>query len=196
MRKAWMPVVLPLVLAGCGGSETTGSGAAPGAGEAAAAEVAATWATDACKTLSAEAAGKAAGLAVTKTVEGANASTNGVNVSSCTYSTEDGVMFTIGLRHDTMGAATMPEMIAGLTARPDVTGPVEEVPSKNGRAFWTPRLKTLSYLPDDTRTITVTPPYAKPMGGPAEPKDDDAAAAAEEATLKAKALAMAEAAAG
>lgn len=195
MRNVWMPVALSLVLAGCG-SETPagGSGAGGAANEAGAdVETGAQWAVDVCKSFPAEAAGKAAGLAIAKTIPSPNVFTSGVNVSNCTYSAQDGALFSVGFRHDTSGATTMTEAIAGLTARPDMTGPVEEVPAKVGKAFWTPRLKTLSYLPDDSRMVTVTPPGAKPGG--AEP-EDKAVAAAEEAALKAKALAIAEAAAG
>lgn len=141
------------------------------------------WGADACKTLSAEAAGKAAGVAVATASAGATTKVGENSVSTCSYSASDGTLFTVALRYAPEGTAA--ESIAGLKSQPDMTGPIEEVAGAKGKAFWAPRLKTLTYLPDDRRMISVTPPGAKP-NGKSDPDD----------VLKQRALALAERAAG
>lgn len=166
-----------LLLSGCGGSDdsTSETGAESLAGS--------DWGADACKTLTAEAAGKASGLAVAKSSASSVARVGDNTVSTCSYSASDGTQFTVALRQSP--DATMAESIAGLEANPDMTGPVEAVPAPVGKAFWAPQVKTLTYLPDDHRMVSVTPPGANVMGGKSDSDD----------LLKPRALAIALAAA-
>lgn len=142
------------------------------------------WAADACMTFPAEAAAKAAGVAVTGAVAGGKSTVSGTQVSSCTYQLAGNRSFTVLMRHQGE-KGDMKRAIAGLNAAPDVTGPVAEVPVPNGKAYWTQRYRTLSYIPDEKRIVVVTPPGA--VAGPANASDEG---------LKDKALAIARAAAG
>jgi hypothetical protein len=166
-----------LLLTACGSGKTGGEAQ----GEAV--TVGPDWGADACKTLTAEAAGKAAGLAVATASAGATTRVGDNSVSTCSYSSSDGSLFTVALRYAPEGTAE--ESIAGLKSQPDMTGPIEDVAAAKGKAFWVPRLKTLTYLPDDHRMISVTPPGAK-LNGKSDPDD----------VLKQRALALAERAAG
>lgn len=140
------------------------------------------WGAEACKMLTADAAAKAAGVAVSQATSSSNARVGDNTVSTCSYATSDGVAFTVALRYSP--DATLAASIAGLKSQPDMTGPIEEVPAKSGKAFWAPRLKTLTYLPDDHRMISVVPPGVR-FGGTSDPDD----------VLKQRAMALAEAAA-
>lgn len=162
-----------MLLAGCGGS-----GGASGKGS--------DWAADACKTFPREAAAKASGVAVTKSDASGNGSEE-TALSNCTYSSADGKdNFGVMLRLDKTGQTKLAEQVAGLTAQPDATGPLEEVAMPKGKAFWAPKLNTLSWVPDDTRMIVVTPPGAVSFGQAKPPASD----------LKAKAVAIAAAVEG
>lgn len=176
------------LLTGCGSSSEAGSEAENGrdagaAGASVTAAVTSDWGADACKTLTAEAAGKAAGVAVATASAGATSKVGENSVSTCSYSASDGTLFTVALRYAPEGTAA--ESIAGLKSQPDMTGPIEDVAEAPGKAFWAPRLKTLTYLPDDARMISVTPPGAK-LNGTSDP----------DAVLKQRALALAQRAAG
>lgn len=177
--KAYGTLAGLLLLAGCNSGGTDVSGGTEGKGAVAASEGGA----DACKTLTAEAAGKAAGIAVAAASAGATSKVGENSVSTCSYSASDGTLFTVALRYAPEGTAA--ESIAGLKSQPDMTGPIEDVPAVKGKAFWAPQLKTLTYLPDDHRMISVTPPGAR-LNGKSDPDD----------MLKQRALALAERAAG
>lgn len=168
-----------LLLTGCnsGGSDVSGKA------EGVSAIVNSDWGANACETLTAEAAGKAAGIAVATASAGATTKVGENSVSTCSYSASDGTLFTVALRYAPEGTAE--ESITGLKSQPDMTGPIEDVAATKGKAFWAPRLKTLTYLPDDHRMISVTPPGAK-LNGKSDPDD----------VLKKRALALAERAAG
>lgn len=178
MRRAAILLGLAL-LAACDHSGET-AGKAEGGGTVAARS---DWGADACKTLTAEAAAKAAGVAVATASANATTRVGDNSVSTCSYSGSDGTVFTVALRYAPEGTAA--EAIAGLKSQPDMTGPMEDVAATKGHAFWAPQLKTLTYVPDDSRMITVTPPGVKP-GGKGDPDD----------VLKQRALALAERAAG
>lgn len=115
------------------------------------------WATDACKTFPPDAAGKAAGIAVTAAVPDGKSTVSGMQVSTCTYEAAGSGSFTIAMRYQGE-AGSMRSAIAGLNAAPDVTGPIVEVPVKQGKAFWGKRYRTLSLIPDEKRVVVVTPP--------------------------------------
>lgn len=170
------------LLTACGSGDKAGGAAA---GEAQGESVAARpdWGADACKTLTAAAASKAAGLALATASANATTKVGDNSVSTCSYSGSDGTLFTVALRYAPEG--TMDKSIAGLKSQPDMTGPIEDVAAAKGKAFWAPRLKTLTYLPDDQRMVSVTPPGVK-LGGASDPDD----------VLKQRALALALAAAG
>lgn len=140
------------------------------------------WATDACATFPADAAAKAAGVAVTAAVPGGKSTVSGMQVSTCTYEAPGAESFTIAMRYQGE-AGSMQTAIAGLNAAPEVTGPIVEVPVDQGKAFWGQRYRTLSFIPDETRVVVVTPPGAS---GPD--------AAPNEARLRQTALAIAQAA--
>ncbi len=165
-----------LLLAGCGEPSSKSTSEATADGTA--------WGAEACRTLTAEAAAKAAGVAVSQATSNANAQVGGNTVSTCSYAAGDGTTFTVALRRSPDG--TLAESIAGLKSQPDMTGPIEDVAAPAGKAFWAPRLKTLTYMPDDHRMVSVTPPGANVMGGKSDPDD----------VLKQRALALALAAAG
>jgi hypothetical protein len=169
-----------LFLAGCGsGGETAGQAPSSDRGRTTGPD----WGADACKTLTAQAASKAAGLSVATASANSTTRVGDNSVSTCSYSSSDGTLFTVALRYAPEG--TMDESIAGLKSQSDMTGPIEDVAAAKGRAFWAPRLKTLTYLPDDQRMISVTPPGVK-LGGTSDP----------DAVLKQRAVALALAAAG
>lgn len=177
--KAYAALLGSILLVACGSGGDSASKAEGGSTVA----VAPDWGADACKTLTAEAAGKAAGLAVATASAGATSKMGDNSVSTCSYSASDGTLFTVALRYAPEGTAA--ESIAGLKSQPDMTGPIEDVAEAKGKAFWAPRLKTLTYLPDDSRMISVTPPGAK-LIGTSDPDD----------VLKKRALALALRAAG
>lgn len=145
------------------------------------------WAVDACKTLPADAASKASGVAVAKAeLASAAVSNEQTTLSNCSYSTADGkINFGVMLRQDKTGQTNIAEQFEGLKSQPDMTGPMVDVAVPKGKAAWATKLRTLTYVPDDLRMIVVTPPGAIVIGGPTDPDD----------VLKAKALALAEAAA-
>ena len=176
--KAWGMMAVLALLSGCSNSGDAASQAQVGS-----VAVSSDWGADACKTLTAEAATKAAGVAVATASANSTTRVGDNSVSTCSYSGSDGTLFTVALRYAPEG--TMDESIAGLKSQPDMTGPIEDVPAPRGKAFWAPRLKTLSYFPDDHRMISVTPPGAK-LNGTSDPDD----------VLKQRALALAERAAG
>lgn len=177
--KAYAALVGLVWLTACGsGGETAGESA-----EAGTTAVGAEWGADACKALTAEAAGKAAGVTVATASAGATTKVGDNSVSTCSYSASDGTLFTVALRYAPEGTAK--ESIAGLKSQPDMTGPIEDVAAAKGKAFWAPKLKTLTYFPDDSRMISVTPPGVK-LGGTSDSDD----------VLKQRALALAEGAAG
>ena len=128
-----------------------------GPGDGRSAKDARLWATDACKTFPSDAAGKAAGIAVTAAVPGGKSTVSGMQVSTCTYETAGSGSFTIAMRFQGEGGS-MERASAGLNAAPQVTGPIVEVPVKQGKAFWGERFRTLSFIPDETRVVVVTPP--------------------------------------
>lgn len=171
-----------LLLTACGSGEKAGGGAGS---EAQSDGVAAgpDWGADACKTLTAAAASRAAGLAAATASANSTTRVGDNSVSTCSYSSSDGTLFTVALRYAPEG--TMDASIAGLKSQPDMTGPIEGVAAAKGKAFWAPRLKTLTYLPDDRRMISVTPPGVK-LGGTSDPDD----------MLKQRALVLALATAG
>lgn len=171
MNRCGATLGLALLLAGCG---SAGSVKDAGTGQ--------DWAIDACKTLPAAAAGKAAGLAVTEAKASPGASAGTAHVSSCSYMGSAGESFTVLLRQSP--DSTLEEAITGLKAAPDMTGPIDEVPVSAGKGFWAPKLKTFTLLPDGTRLISVTPPGVR-LGGKSDPDD----------ILKQRAQAIAEAAA-
>jgi hypothetical protein len=162
-----------LLLAGCGG----GGGASGKSAD---------WAVDACKSFPKEAAAKASGVTVAKS-EVSGTGSDQTALSNCVYSSADGKdNFGVMLRQDKTGEVKLDEQVKGLTAQQDVTGPMEEVPMPKGKAFWAPKLNTLSWVPDDTRMIVVTPPGAIVFGQAPTPA----------AELKAKAIAIATAVEG
>lgn len=177
--KAYGMLVGLLLLTACGSSGSDVSGRT----ENKDAMIGSDWGANACKTLTAEAAGNATGIAVATASAGATTKVGENSVSTCSYSASDGTLFTVALRYAPEGTAA--ESIAGLKSQPDMTGPIEDVPAAKGKAFWAPQLKTLTYLPDDRRMISVTPPGAK-LNGKSDPDD----------VLKQRALALAERAAG
>ncbi len=168
LRTPLFALMLTGLLGACGGGGSSGKSA--------------DWAADACKTFPLETAAKVSGLAVTKAESSGQTGSNDVAVTNCTYSTADGKgNFGILLRQDKSGDLTMAEQLSGLTSQPDLTGPGEEVAMPKGKAIWAPKLRTLSYVPDDARMIVVTPPGAISFGPSAAPAGD----------LKAKAIAIA-----
>lgn len=142
------------------------------------------WALDACKTFPKETAGKAAGVAVSKTETGGQTGNDEVLVSNCTYSSADGkTNFGVLLRQVKTGGQGVDAQIADMKSRPDMTGPSEDVAMPKGKAIWASKMHTLSYVPSEGRMIVVTPPGAFAFGGPA-PADSD---------LKSRAIAIANA---
>lgn len=166
---------LTIALAGCGGKDGSVAGGASGK--------ASTWAVDACNTFPAEAAAKASGLAIVKADTPYQTDTGQVIVSNCNYATANGETFGVLLRQDRTDGTTIASQIAGLTSQPDMTGPMEDVPMRKGKAVWATRMNTLSYVPQDGRMIVVTPPGAVTFGKKGPPA----------AALKAKAIAIADA---
>lgn len=159
-------------LAGCGGGSVGGKPA--------------DWAKDACKTFPADAASKASGVAVAKAESSGQTGNDQTFVTNCTYSSADGKNnFGVLLRQDKSEEATVDAMIGGMKSQPDISGPSEDVAMPKGKAIWQPKLRTLSYLPEDGRMIVVTPPGAIFFGSGAE--------APPPAELKAKAIAIANA---
>jgi len=138
------------------------------------------WAVDACRTFPAAAAAKAASVPVSSAIAGARSTVGGIQVSTCTYQTSANASFTVLMRDwgDKGGGAA--KTIAGLRAVPDITGPVSELKVEGASAYWVPKHHTLSYIPDDTRVVVVTPPVSP---------------GASEAALQQTALALARAAA-
>lgn len=177
--KAWAMMAGLALLSGCGSS----SGDTASQAQAGSIAVSSNWGADACKTLTAEAAAKAAGVAAATASANSTTRVGDNTVSTCSYSGSDGMLFTVALRYAPEG--TMDESIVGLKSQPDMTGPIEDVPAPKGKAFWAPQLKTLTYFPDDQRMISVTPPGAK-LKGTSDPDD----------VLRQRALALAERAAG
>lgn len=171
-RLSLCVLVLTGLAAGCG------SGAGGGSGKSA------EWAADACRTFPAEAAGKAAGIAVAKAETPGQTGNEQTLVSNCTYSSADGkASFGVLLRQDRTGGETIDAQIAGLKSQPDATGPSEDVAMPRGKAVWAPKFNTLSYVPEAGRMIVVTPPGAVSFGTPAASPE----------ALKAKAVAIAKA---
>lgn len=169
LRRSLCALVLTGFVAACGG----GGGAGGKSAE---------WAVDACKTFPAEAAGKAAGVAVAKAEGSAATSNEQVTVSNCTYSSADGKdNFGVLLRQDKVSGQTVDQQLAGVTSQPDVTGSGEPVAMPKGKAVWMPKMRTLSYVPEGERMIVVTPPGAITFGQAPVP----------EAEVKAKAIAIA-----
>lgn len=169
-------LIMAGLTAGCGSG-----GGGGGSGKSA------DWAADACKSFPAEAAGKAAGVAVAKAETVGQTGNEQVLVSNCTYSSADGATsFGVLLRQDKVGAETIDAQIAGLKSQPEATGPSEDVAMPRGKAIWATRLNTLSYVPEAGRMIVVTPPGAISFGKPPAPP----------AELKAKAVAIATAVEG
>jgi len=123
------------------------------------------WAADACKTFPAEAASKAAGVNFVKAENSSQTGSALVLVSNCNYSSADGrVTLGILLRHALSDEESIDAQIAGLKSQPDMTGPSEDVPMQKGKAVWSSKLNTLSYVPRDGRMIVVTPPGAVSFG--------------------------------
>jgi hypothetical protein len=142
--------VLLFLLAACGQGSTTGAGQATSTDQ---------WAIDACKTFPASAAAKATGLPIKTATLAGRASSNGTNVSNCSYASDGGnAQFGILLRQDTTGTTTLQQQIDGLTSDPGTSGPSEPVAMPKGNAVWQPEVRTLSWVPDDSRMIVVTPP--------------------------------------
>ena len=161
---------LPLMLltASCGSAyKGDASDASASTSSAAASATGGTkWASDACRTFSAAAVSKATGQTFSKAELNANQNDDApATVSSCNYSTADGnVFFTILLRQDRTGQETIDSQASGLTSSPDMTGAMDPVEMPRGKAFWSSRLHTLSYIPDNARMIVVTPPNAMGAG--------------------------------
>ena len=116
------------------------------------------WAADACRTLPADALAKAAGETVRSAIAGAKSTVGGIQVSTCTYQTSGDAAYTVLMRDwgDKGGGAS--QTVAGLHAMPEITGPVSELKVDGATAYWVPKHRTLSYIPDDKRVVVVTPP--------------------------------------
>jgi hypothetical protein len=170
-----LTAVVPLLLAGCGSKDGSVAGGASGKS--------ADWAVDACKTFPSDVAGKAAGVTVVKAETPNKTDTGDVLVSNCSYSTASGDSFGVLLRQDKTAGTTIDTQIAGLKSQPDITGPMEDVAMPKGKAIWTIKMNTLSYVPQDGRMIVVTPPGAVSFGKKGPPA----------AELKARAIAIANA---
>lgn len=168
-------LALTATLGGCGGKDGSVAGGASGKSP--------DWAVDACKTFPAAAAGKAAGVTVVKTETPNRTDTGQVLVSNCSYSMADGETFGVLLRQDRTDGTMIDTQIAGIKSQPDITGPMEDQAMPKGKAVWSIKMNTLSYVPQDGRMIVVTPPGAVTFGkkGPTA------------AELKAKAIAIANA---
>lgn len=191
--RAYGVLAATSVLAACGDA---GEGATDaGGGSAARPALAAVtdgkpkdWAVDVCKTFPVAAASKASGLAIKET-NTSHTNANDTDVGSCTYSGEAyDELFTVGLRHAHDPDMTVEEQIASVTSEPEITGPSEEVTMSKGKAVWSPKLRTLTWVTDPARMVIVTPPYAVTFGSK-PPKLPDA-------ELRANAIAIAKAVEG
>lgn len=143
------------LLAGCGGGDSSG----PGGGANVAAGKSDDWGKDACKTYPVAAVAKAAGIPLATAGAGTSGTpVEGVNVSTCSYkSADEKQIVTIGLRQDLEGGRTMAGEIGSLQGMPEVTGPTEVIAMPKGQAVWQPKLRTLTWIPDPDRLITITP---------------------------------------
>ena len=168
-------LALAAALGGCGSKDGSVAGGASGK--------ASDWAVDACKTFPLAAASKAAGVTFVKADAPNQTDTGQVLVSNCSYSTADGESLGVLLRQDKTDGTTVDTQIAGLKSQPDVTGPMDDVAMPKGKAIWSVKMNTLSYVPQDGRMIVVTPPGAVTFGKKGPPA----------AELKAKAISIANA---
>lgn len=176
MRVSLCSLMLAGLVTACGSGGGGGTTVGGGSGKSA------DWALDACKTFPLDAAAKAAGVEVTKAETSGQVSNEVTLVSNCSYSRPDGkTNFGVLLRQDKALGDTVDVQIAGLKSQPDLTGPFEDVAMPKGKAIWSPKLRTISYVPEAGRMIVVTPPGAVVFGGTPAP----------DAEVKAKAIAIA-----